>query len=61
MFGIKGGVVGGGYSQVIFMDEFNMYLIGDIYVIIVVNNFFVVVIDICMFYESIQKDFVFYR
>ncbi|TEB31307.1 FTHFS-domain-containing protein [Coprinellus micaceus] len=30
-FGIKGGAAGGGYSQVIPMDEFNLHLTGDIH------------------------------
>ena len=30
-FGIKGGAAGGGYSQVIPMEEFNLHLTGDIH------------------------------
>ena len=30
MFGIKGGAAGGGYSQIIPMEEFNLHLTGDI-------------------------------
>lgn len=30
-FGIKGGAAGGGYSQVIPMDEFNLHLTGESY------------------------------
>ena len=30
-FGIKGGAAGGGYSQVIPMDEFNLHMTGNIY------------------------------
>lgn len=37
-FGIKGGAAGGGYSQVIPMDEFNMHLTGDIHAISAANN-----------------------
>lgn len=37
-FGIKGGAAGGGYSQVIPMDEFNMHLTGDIHAITAANN-----------------------
>ncbi len=29
-FGIKGGAAGGGYSQVIPMEDFNLHLTGDI-------------------------------
>lgn len=37
-FGIKGGAAGGGYSQVIPMDEFNLHLTGDIHAISQANN-----------------------
>src|SRR5215469_15699943 len=30
-FGIKGGAAGGGYSQIIPMEEFNLHLTGDIH------------------------------
>src|SRR4051812_48272896 len=37
-FGIKGGAAGGGYSQIIPMEEFNLHLTGDIHAIIASNN-----------------------
>ena len=37
-FGIKGGAAGGGYSQVIPMEEFNLHLTGDIHAITAANN-----------------------
>ena len=33
MFGIKGGAAGGGYSQVIPMEDFNLHLTGDVHAI----------------------------
>ena len=33
VFGIKGGAAGGGYSQVIPMEEFNLHLTGDVHAI----------------------------
>jgi formyltetrahydrofolate synthetase len=45
-FGIKGGAAGGGYSQIIPMEEFNLHLTGDIHAII----------DTRMLHESTQKD-----
>ena len=33
-----GGAAGGGYSQVIPMDEFNLHLTGDIHAITAANN-----------------------
>jgi formyltetrahydrofolate synthetase len=37
-FGIKGGAAGGGYSQVIPMETFNLHLTGDIHAITAANN-----------------------
>merc|ERR1712130_353051 len=37
-FGIKGGAAGGGYSQVIPMEDFNLHLTGDIHAISAANN-----------------------
>ena len=37
-FGIKGGAAGGGYSQVIPMEEMNMHLTGDIHAIGIATN-----------------------
>lgn len=54
-FGVKGGAAGGGYSQVIPMDEFNMHLTGDIHAIGAANNLLAAAIDTRMFHESTQK------
>ena len=37
-FGIKGGATGGGYSQVIPMDEINLNFTGDIHAITIISN-----------------------
>ena len=37
-FGIKGGAAGGGYAQVIPMEDFNLHLTGDIHAISVAHN-----------------------
>jgi len=55
-FGIKGGAAGGGYSQVIPMDEFNMHLTGDIHAITAANNLLAAALEARMFHESTQKD-----
>ena len=60
-FGIKGGAAGGGYSQVIPMDEFNLHLTGDIHAITAANNLLAAAIETRMFHESTQKDGPFYR
>ena len=44
-FGIKGGAAGGGYSQVIPMEEFNLHLTGDIHAIGAANNLCAAAID----------------
>ncbi|KAF6141828.1 hypothetical protein GIB67_003199 [Kingdonia uniflora] len=55
-FGIKGGAAGGGYSQVIPMDEFNLHLTGDIHAITAANNLLAAAIDTRVFHESTQSD-----
>lgn len=60
-FGIKGGAAGGGYSQVIPMDEFNLHVTGDIHAISMANNLLAAAIDTRMFHESTQKDGPLYK
>ena len=55
-FGIKGGAAGGGYSQVIPMEEMNLHLTGDIHAIGVANNLLAAAIDARVFHELTQKD-----
>src|SRR5512144_157083 len=38
VFGIKGGAAGGGYSQVIPMEDFNLHLTGDVHAIGAAHN-----------------------
>ncbi|KAK2803228.1 hypothetical protein FQN50_007095 [Emmonsiellopsis sp. PD_5] len=60
-FGIKGGAAGGGYSQVIPMDEFNLHLTGDIHAITAANNLLAAAIETRMFHENTQSDAALYR
>ncbi|KAL8363551.1 hypothetical protein RB601_009357 [Gaeumannomyces tritici] len=60
-FGIKGGAAGGGYSQVIPMDEFNLHLTGDIHAITAANNLLAAAIDTRIFHENTQKDAALYK
>ena len=60
-FGIKGGAAGGGYSQVIPMEEFNLHLTGDIHAITAANNLVAAAIDTRMFHESRQSDEALFR
>ena len=55
-FGIKGGAAGGGYSQVIPMEEFNLHLTGDIHAITAANNLIAAAIDTRIFHEATQPD-----
>ncbi|KZV93371.1 FTHFS-domain-containing protein [Exidia glandulosa HHB12029] len=55
-FGIKGGAAGGGYSQVIPMDEFNLHLTGDIHAVSAANNLLAAALDARMFHEATQTD-----
>jgi len=55
-FGIKGGAAGGGYSQVIPMEDFNLHLTGDIHAITAANNLLAAAIDTRMFHESNTSD-----
>lgn len=60
-FGIKGGAAGGGYSQVIPMDEFNLHLTGDIHAISAANNLVAAAIDARIFHESTQSNQALYN
>lgn len=60
-FGIKGGAAGGGYSQVIPMDEFNLHLTGDIHAVTAANNLLAAAIDTRMFHEATQSDAALYK
>ena len=53
-FGIKGGAAGGGYSQIIPMEEFNLHLTGDIHAITAANNLLAAAIDTRWFHERSQ-------
>ncbi len=38
VFGIKGGAAGGGYSQVVPMEDFNLHLTGDVHAVSIAHN-----------------------
>lgn len=44
-FGIKGGAAGGGYSQVVPMENFNLHLTGDIHAITAAHNLIAAMVD----------------
>jgi formyltetrahydrofolate synthetase len=55
-FGIKGGAAGGGYSQIIPMEEFNLHLTGDIHAITAANNLLAAAIDARILHEKSASD-----
>jgi len=55
-FGIKGGAAGGGYSQVIPMEDFNLHLTGDIHAITAAHNLCAAAIDARILHEGGATD-----
>ncbi len=55
-FGIKGGAAGGGYSQIVPMEDFNLHLTGDLHAITAANNLLAAALDTRMHHESYQTD-----
>jgi formyltetrahydrofolate synthetase len=55
-FGIKGGAAGGGYSQVVPMEDFNLHLTGDIHAVSAANNLLAAALDARMLHERASAD-----
>jgi methylenetetrahydrofolate dehydrogenase (NADP+)/methenyltetrahydrofolate cyclohydrolase/formyltetrahydrofolate synthetase len=55
-FGIKGGAAGGGYSQIIPMEDFNLHLTGDIHAITAAHNLCAAALDARMMHEVNTPD-----
>ena len=55
-FGIKGGAAGGGYSQIIPMEDFNLHLTGDIHAITAAHNLCAAALDARIMHEAKQDD-----
>ena len=51
-FGIKGGAAGGGYSQIVPMENFNLHLTGDIHAITAAHNLISAMIDASLFHGN---------
>ncbi|CAH1364848.1 unnamed protein product [Tenebrio molitor] len=60
-FGIKGGAAGGGYAQVIPMEEFNLHLTGDFHALTAANNLVAAQLDARIFHEATQGDEVLFN
>jgi formate--tetrahydrofolate ligase len=52
VFGIKGGAAGGGYSQVLPMEDMNLHLTGDTHAVTVANNLLAAYIDNHIFHGN---------
>ena len=44
-FGVKGGACGGGYAQIVPMEDINLHFTGDIHAISIANNLIAALID----------------
>ncbi len=55
-FGIKGGAAGGGYSQIIPMEDFNLHLTGDIHAITAAHNLCAAALDTRIMHEAKTPD-----
>ena len=55
-FGIKGGAAGGGYAQIVPMEDFNLHLTGDIHAVTVAHDLLAAAIDARILHELYQED-----
>ncbi|MBN2875084.1 MAG: formate--tetrahydrofolate ligase [Spirochaetales bacterium] len=55
-FGIKGGAAGGGYSQIVPMEDFNLHLTGDIHAVSAAHNLCAAALDARMYHEGRWSD-----
>ncbi|KAG7461227.1 hypothetical protein MATL_G00207890 [Megalops atlanticus] len=55
-FGIRGGALGGGYSQAIPLEEVNLHLSGDIQAVTTAASLVADAIEACLILESMQSD-----
>ncbi len=55
-FGIKGGAAGGGYSQIVPMEDFNLHLTGDIHAVGAAHNLLAAAVDARIMHEDELSD-----
>jgi methylenetetrahydrofolate dehydrogenase (NADP+)/methenyltetrahydrofolate cyclohydrolase/formyltetrahydrofolate synthetase len=55
-FGVKGGAAGGGYSQILPMEDLNLHLTGDIHAVTAANNLLAAALDARMLHEAVTLD-----
>ena len=56
IFGIKGGAAGGGYTQVVPMEDLNLHFTGDFHAVAAANNMLAAFIDRHIFYGNELPD-----
>ena len=64
VFGVKGGAAGGGYSQVVPMEDINLHFTGDLHAITSANNLLAAMIDNHLFQGNdlkIDKDRIIWK
>ena len=54
-FGMKGGAAGGGYAQVIPMEDINLHFTGDFHAIGVANNLLAAMLDNHIYWDNAQR------
>jgi formate--tetrahydrofolate ligase len=52
VFGIKGGACGGGYAQVVPMEDINLHFTGDIHAVAAANNLLAAMIDASLWHDN---------
>ncbi|MDR0555100.1 MAG: formate--tetrahydrofolate ligase [Treponema sp.] len=55
-FGIKGGAAGGGYSQIVPMEDINLHLTGDIHAVSSAHNLCAAAVDARIYHEARWSD-----
>lgn len=55
VFGVKGGAAGGGYSQVVPMEDINLHFTGDLHAITAANNLLAALIDNHIFQGNLLR------
>jgi formyltetrahydrofolate synthetase len=56
VFGIKGGAAGGGYSQVLPMEDFNLHLTGDVHAVSLAHNLCAAFLENAIFRKQLNID-----
>ena len=56
VFGVKGGAAGGGYAQLIPMEDINLHFTGDIHAVTTANNLIAAMLD-----KDVYKRQIIYR